>query len=139
MGQLRASRRQSNPGFRNAALARALKRAVSGAVMAAPVLLASQAAHAQAEGRNYAIPAGTLEEVLGRFGRESGIMLSFRPEVAAGQMSNGLQGRYTVQGGLDALLVNTGINAQRQGNGSYLLTSPPPAAGAAATGAAAGT
>ncbi|WP_082621876.1 TonB-dependent receptor [Bordetella sp. N] len=137
MGQLRASRRQSSLGFRRATVARALKRAMGGTLMAAPLLLAAQAAHAQADGRtdsrNYAIPAGTLEDVLGRFGRESGIMLSFKPEVTAGRMSNGLQGRYTVASGLDALLANTGIDATRQGNGSYLLTRPAPAVSAGPT------
>ncbi|WP_454688695.1 TonB-dependent siderophore receptor [Achromobacter aloeverae] len=156
MGQLRASRRQSSLGFRRAA-ARALRRAVGGAVVAAPALAAAQAqaqiqaparaqsqaqaqaqaqiqaqvqAQTQAQARAYAIPAGPLEEVLGRFGRESGIMLSFKPEVTAGRGSDGLRGRYTVQDGLDALLAGTGIDATRQANGSYLLTRPASAAGA---------
>lgn len=74
-----------------------------------------------ADTRNYNIAAGSLEETLSRFGRASGIMLSFVPEMTAGRHSDGLQGQYTVDGGLATLLAGSGLEAVRQPNGSYLL------------------
>ena len=132
MNHVRAPQRPSPRLFRRTALARVTGRLVLGAAVAAPGLAVPLAAHAQAQvapSRSYDIPAGTLEDVLGRFGREAGIILSFRPEVASGLRSNGLRGSYTVGGGLDALLANTGIRAVRQSNGSYVLDRTP-AAGA---------
>lgn len=85
-------------------------------------------AHA-ADTRNYSIAAGPLEETLNRFGRASGIMLSFVPELTAGLRSDGLQGQHTVDDGLARLLAGSGLEAVRQANGSYLLRR------AAATGA----
>ncbi|WP_427184639.1 TonB-dependent siderophore receptor [Bordetella bronchialis] len=118
---------------RRAAWACAAGRIAYGALAASPAVALSPAALAQApaqQARDYDIPAGTLEGVLGRFGRESGIMLSFTPEVTQGRMSNGLQGAYTVEAGLDALLAHTPIRVARQANGSYVLSRP--AEGAAA-------
>lgn len=110
---------------RRAAWACTAGRLVLGVITAAPALAISPAVHAQTpQVRDYDIPAGTLEDVLGRFGRESGIMLSFRPEITAGQRSNGLKGGYAIEAGLDALLARTGIQAVRQSNGSYVLNRP---------------
>jgi iron complex outermembrane receptor protein len=95
------------------------------AALMAPALAMPLSTYAQTpETRVYDIPAGTLEDVLGRFGREAGIMLSFKPEVAAGLHSLGLKGSYTVQGGLDALLAHTGIQPVPQSSGGYVLNKP---------------
>lgn len=74
-----------------------------------------------ADTRHYSIAAGSLEQTLNRFGRASGIMLSFVPELTAGLRSDGLQGRHTVDDGLAQLLAGSGLEAVRQTNGSYLL------------------
>ncbi|WP_432381254.1 TonB-dependent siderophore receptor [Duganella sp. P38] len=74
-----------------------------------------------ADTRNYNIAAGPLEDALNRFGRASGIMLSFVPELTAGLRSDGLQGQHTVDQGLGKLLAGSGLEAARQPNGSYLL------------------
>lgn len=125
MHQVRGRERPFKLLTRRAALTCAAARIAHGAIGAMVFLAASPAAQAQAvQVREYDIPAGTLEDALSRFGRESGIMLSFRPEVTAGRRSDGLKGAYTIQGGLDALLANTGIHAGRQGNGSYVLSPP---------------
>lgn len=91
--------------------------ALAVAMLAAPALASGQTAVA----RLYDIPAGRLEDVLARFGRESGILLSFRPEATAALQSQGLRGRYTVGEGLAALLSGTPIQIRRQPDGSYLL------------------
>lgn len=130
MGQQRASTRRART---RAALACAGRLALGAATMAAGLALPtfSAAAAAQAVARAYDIPAGSLEEVLGRFGHDAGILLSFRPELTAGLRSEGLHGHYGVEDGLAALLAGSGIQAVRQTNGSYTL------ARAAAAGAAA--
>jgi iron complex outermembrane receptor protein len=97
----------------------ALVRILLGAAL--PLSGAALPAVAHAAARIYAIPAGPLEEVLGRFGRESDILLSFKPEITTGLSSPGLQGSYTVDRALALLLKDSGIEVTRQPNGSYLL------------------
>lgn len=112
--------------WRRHAVAAAIGPVLLGGALAAALAGASGAALAQqaataADARNYSIPAGSLEGALTRFGREAGILLSFGSETTAGQRSAGLQGRHTVQSGLDTLLAGSGWRAVRQPNGSYLL------------------
>lgn len=129
MTHVRAPKRQSPHFLRRAATARLATRIAMGALYAAPILALPAAAQAQAApARAYDIPAGTLEDVLGRFGREAGIVLSFKPDVTAGLQSRGLQGSHGVRGGLDILLAGTGIRVLPQSNGSYVLDRPPAAA-----------
>ncbi|AIT25588.1 tonB-dependent Receptor Plug domain protein [Bordetella holmesii 44057] len=59
--------------------------------------------------------------MLGRFGRDAGVLLSFRPEVTQGLDSAGLRGSFTVQTGLERLLAGTGIEVRPQGAGGYVL------------------
>ncbi|VFR43937.1 Ferrichrome-iron receptor [plant metagenome] len=113
------------PAFRRTALASSLKLALSAIVLGAPILLTPTVTHAQAQTRAYDIPGGPLGDVLGRYGREAGIMLSFRPELTEGRQSSGLKGSYSIGGGLDALLAGTGLRAVLQANGSYVLNSLP--------------
>lgn len=80
-------------------------------------------AHAQAAPRSYEIPAGSLEEALTRFGSAAGILISFPADLTKGRASPGLRGSFTVDTGLAALLANTGLQAVRQGDGSYQLRS----------------
>ena len=80
-------------------------------------------ANAQAASRSYEIPAGSLDEALTRFGSAAGILLSFPADLTKGRASPGLRGSFTVDTGLAALLANTGLQAVRQGDGSYQLRS----------------
>jgi len=123
------------------ALSRAIHQFALGGIAAASVLALPGVAIAQpaaAPTRNFSIAPGRLDDALGRFGREAGILLSFPTETTAGMRSNGLQGSYSVQGGLDALLAGSGLRATQQPNGSYVLTrqAAPAAAPAAAADAA---
>ncbi|MFA5632145.1 MAG: TonB-dependent receptor [Porticoccaceae bacterium] len=106
-------------------------------LLAAPVLLPVEAAHAQSgpapqasAAANYAIPAGDLGTVVNRFASDAGIQLSGGNDLMAGKSSAGLQGNYSVSQGLDILLAGTGLEAVRQANGSYLVV--PRSTGAAA-------
>ncbi|MEG2049520.1 MAG: STN domain-containing protein, partial [Comamonas sp.] len=67
---------------------------------------ATQVAH---EGvRDYRIPAGPLDETLNRFGRESGLLLSFTQDQVQGLRSPGVQERATSVQALNRLLAGTG-------------------------------
>lgn len=80
--------------------------------------------HAQsapASVRSYAIPAGSMEEVLTRFTANAGIALSFDPAIVAGLRSNGLSGNYTKEQGLQRILLDSGLVAEPRSDGSYTL------------------
>lgn len=71
--------------------------------------------------RSYDIPAGTLRDVLNRFGHESKLLLSYPADQVAGLHSQGLRGDYSVEAGLAVLLSGTGLTAIALPNGSYTL------------------
>ena len=71
------------------------------------------------------IPAGPLEGALNRFGKETGILLSFSPETTSGLRSPGLRGTFNVQEGLATVLSGTGVQALPQPNGNILLRRQP--------------
>lgn len=104
-------------------------------VAAAAALAAASAAQAQPAPellRSYAIPATTLDDALGRFGRASGALVAADPELTAGLRSPGLEGRHTVGQGLARLLAGTGLEAAPTAEGGYALRRTPVAAPGAA-------
>jgi iron complex outermembrane receptor protein len=115
-------RRVPRPALR--ALALALS--ISGALPAA--LLFPVAGHAQAAAASYRIPAGPLADALQRFGRESGLMLSYAAADVEGRQSPGVTGAYRADEALAVLLSGTGLAAQRLPNGSYALRPAVPGA-----------
>ena len=70
--------------------------------------------------RQYAIPAGTLDQVLNQFASESGILLAIDGNLTQGKTSQGLQGRFSTEAGLERLLNETGLQAQ-PGDAGYTL------------------
>ncbi len=105
-------------------------------LFAAPLAasLAAPPVHAQeaSPGRHsYAIPAGTLEDVLTRFTAAANIPLSFDPALVGGLGSPGLNGSYSKAEGLRQILQGSGLVAEPQGNGSYTLRKRPAPAPAA--------
>lgn len=105
------------------ALASMAMRGLRGCAAIVPLAACAPMAHAQAaeEARYYDIPAGPLTAALNRYGRESGLMLSFSTEQTNGLQSKGIQGRYTAQDGLQALLAGTGFEAAVRPSGGYVL------------------
>jgi outer membrane receptor for ferric coprogen and ferric-rhodotorulic acid len=83
------------------------------ALMPTPALAQTQAA--------YAIPAGPLGKALTQFGVQAGVTISFDTDQARHLTSTGLNGSYTVEDGLARLLANSGMHAERQSNGGYIL------------------
>ncbi|WP_407315121.1 TonB-dependent Fe(3+) dicitrate receptor FecA [Pseudomonas sp. nanlin1] len=78
--------------------------------------------------RVYHIAPASLESALNQFGREAGVMISFGSQVTSGVQSRGLQGQYTAEQGLAALLEGTGLQARAEGANAYSLQPAPVAA-----------
>ncbi len=115
---------QRKHNFRRNALTAAIARAILGSTVLLSATVMPQLAVAQVAtpSRSYHIAAGALEDVLNRFGREAGILLSFTSDTTAGLRSPGLQGNYSIADALETLLTGSGLRASRQANGSYLLS-----------------
>lgn len=72
----------------------------------------------EAARKNYQIPAGTLDQALSSFGRQSGVALAASAELTAGLRSPGVSGNYAIPDALRALLAGTGLEAVHEG-GEY--------------------
>ena len=80
---------------------------------------AAEAAHLAA--RDYRIAAGDLQTALASYAVAAGVNISTQATPLAGLRSKGVQGRYTVQQGLQALLDGSGLEAVDGGNGNYVV------------------
>ncbi|CAN7372810.1 TonB-dependent siderophore receptor [Pseudorhodoferax sp. LjRoot39] len=121
------------------ALAAALHCALVAGVVGSATLAPAGQAHAQAAAEavhHYDIPAGPLDEALGRFGRASGTLVAADPQITTGLRSAGLQGRHAVAQGLARLLDGTGLEGVRAADGGYAVRRVPaaPAPTAVASG-----
>lgn len=76
---------------------------------------------AEAAPKRYDIPAGPLGTVLARFAGASGVLLAGASDLVQGRNSPGLNGTFTAEAAIKALLAGTGLEAVRQANGSYAL------------------
>lgn len=70
--------------------------------------------------KNFAIPAGSLDQVLNQFALDAGLEFSSDAALTNGKTSMGLQGSYSVQQGLQKILVGTGLQ-YRVNNGMVNL------------------
>lgn len=100
---------------------------LAGSASAVPALAQTGAREARPDAtvaagtKQYNIPAGSLDQVLGRFGREAEVMIGIDPELTRNQRSAGLQGSYSVAGGLQTLLVTHQLEAIAATSGGYRL------------------
>ncbi|MDZ5633248.1 TonB-dependent receptor [Janthinobacterium sp. GMG1] len=102
--------------------------------VAAPPVFA-QAGAGQAR-QAFSVPAGSLGQALNTFAAEAGVELTVEASLLQGKNSAGLSGSYSVPEGFYELLRGHGLQAVREGNGSYTLRREPAhsaAAEAAAT------
>ena len=89
--------------------------------------VAAPPAHAQAAGQAaparqaFSVPAGALGVALNTFAAEAGIELTADAALLQGKSSAGLSGSYSVPEGFYELLRGHGLQAVREGNGSYTL------------------
>jgi len=105
-----------------------LKHAVHAALLGACLSCATAPPFAWAEtpasdtqARDWNIAAGSLATALDQFARQAGISLSYDATSVAGKTSQGLSGRLDREQALDRLLRGQGLQAQRQGNSTWLL------------------
>ncbi|MDC7787771.1 TonB-dependent siderophore receptor [Rhodoplanes sp. TEM] len=86
-------------------------KAVLAAGLAAAPLAGAGAVRAQAveEATSFAVPAGPLSSALVAFGRQSGLQVSYAPEIATGKASRGVAGPLSPDGALERLLAGTGL------------------------------
>lgn len=75
----------------------------------------------QTQVRSYNIAAGSLDSVLTHFAAESGVLFASQPELVQGKHSPGLQGSHDAQTALSLLLAGTGLQAQLNAQGQYVL------------------
>lgn len=71
--------------------------------------------------QHYSIEAGPLDQVLSRYGTQAGISVAGLSTLTAGKNSQGLQGDFEPDAGLARLLAGTGLDYQRQADGSFTL------------------
>lgn len=101
-------------------LAQAIRLAVAlGASAAAALAAPHVSAHTQTHA--YQINAGSLGTALSLFATAANVTLSFNAEQTQGMTTSGLNGTYGVDEGLARLLAGSGLQAQRQANGAYVL------------------
>jgi len=105
-----------------------LKHAVHAALLGACLSCATAPPFAWAEtpasdtqARDWNIAAGSLATALDQFARQAGISLSYDATSVAGKTSQGVSGRLDREQALGQLLRGQGLQAQRQGNSTWLL------------------
>lgn len=93
------------------------------ALITVPVagLLQASTAHAQQAVRSYTIAPAPLGTALSNFAAAADITLSFDAEQTRGKQSAGLNGSYSVEAGLRALLAGSGLQAVHLKDGNYVL------------------
>lgn len=94
-------------------------------VLLTPAFTTAHAQSTAAANKSYSIPSGPLPTVLTRFISESGIYLSSTSELAQGKNSPGLQGSFSTQAGLAAVLTGTGLEGVSIDNNEYVLRKLP--------------
>jgi len=103
-------------------LTRAVRLAVLGASLASLSGLALMPVQVMAQSLSaYQIAPGPLGTALAQFGVQAGVTISFDTEQARHLTTAGLKGSYSIEDGLSRLLANSGLQAQRQSNGGYVL------------------
>lgn len=85
--------------------------------------LSASIAQAEAQKQHYSVAAGSLASALNRFAQQSGVFIAGHNDLAADKRSPGLNGDYTEQQALQILLKGSGLQAQQQRGGGYVLRS----------------
>jgi len=99
-------------------LALAIKLACGAAITLSANAMAQQPS---ANSQNYRIEASPLAKCLNNFAAQSGLLLSADAKLTQGKRCTGITGTLSVEQALLKLLKNTGLQAVKQNDGSYLL------------------
>lgn len=76
---------------------------------------------AQTDTHSYQLEAGNLSQVLNRFAAESGVVIYFDAAITRGKRAAGLDGDYSVEAGLQKILIGSGLRAVLKEDGSYQI------------------
>lgn len=87
----------------------------------APALAQASDTVAQQAAHNFRVTAGELAPALRQVASQAGVILSFTPEQTNGKTTAGVNGRLNVHEALNGILRGTGLKAERDANGSYVL------------------
>ena len=82
--------------------------------------IAEAAIAAQVSAVTYRIPAGAMADALNRFSQQAGVDISFAAADVKDVTTEGLDGKFSVQEGLEHLLAGSGLQGVRQGE-AYLV------------------
>ncbi|MGE8465384.1 MAG: secretin and TonB N-terminal domain-containing protein, partial [Pseudomonas putida] len=85
--------------------------------------------------RSFDIAGGSLAEVLSRFASAAGAALSFDAKQTDGLHSAGLKGAFGISEGFSQILAGSGLQAEPQANGTYVLRAVPSSGSALELGA----
>ena len=75
--------------------------------------------------QNYSIPAGTLQDALILFARQSGVDLIYDQVLLEDIRTQGLEGTFDVKSGLNFLLIGSGLRFVQQADGIEILAAQP--------------
>ncbi len=106
-------------------LACALRSVLLGLTLASAshaVLASTASEHAQSQSFNIA-PA-SLDQVLGNFGQQAGVMIAVDSAMTTGMRSIGLTGNFSVADGLEHVLAPLGLQAVSEGGGYRVIAKP---------------
>ena len=81
-------------------------------------------AGAQAQSLAFNITPASLDQVLGSFGQQAGVMIAVDSSLTTGVHSNGLNGHFSVTDGLEQLLAPLGLQAVSEGAGLRVIARP---------------
>jgi Fe(3+) dicitrate transport protein len=100
-------------------LTRTLRHVLFGASLS--ITAGSMAFAEETPAKAYHIAPTALETALNQFGREAGVLISYGSNVTSGLKTRGLEGNYTTEQALAALLEGTGLQAKGDGQGGFTL------------------
>jgi outer membrane receptor for ferrienterochelin and colicins len=87
-----------------------------------PALAQQAGTQMQSEARqHFDIPAGSMTAALNALARQTGLALTFDPDLTQGKTSQGLSGDYTVSEALRAILAGSGLSHRFTGPDSVIL------------------
>ncbi|HWV63094.1 MAG TPA: TonB-dependent receptor plug domain-containing protein, partial [Oxalicibacterium sp.] len=98
-----------------------LSLAMAGAAGASQPVFAAGVSLDSAATKNYQLSAGPLGRALSSFAAQSGIALSFDPQLTQGLDAPALSGTYSAREALDRLLSGSGLEIVAREDGSYTL------------------
>lgn len=138
--QYTTAARRTDQRFRLRPVAHAVAAAICSVTLSAafPAIVRAQSASAQQApaAEAYHIPAGPLAPALRSVASSANVLLTFTADQTNGKTTAGINGRYTPQAALAALVAGTGLQAVQLSNGGYVLrvvpaASSPPTGGEA--------